>query len=224
MHQFYLSETLSHFQVPEYRTKAAPGIVWVEMCPEDEGAILLPGDVKTKTRRDYAKVVAVGGRYDGHYDGRSVDPSLELSVGDLVVVDYRYGKWLKDFGWESSFTNGQTRIYGCNGGVGSHEEFCRYPFSEGVPLKVEGSMIKALDNRVLLRVTLNDETAGGILMLREKSDPVATVESVGINVKDVKVGDKVVFHVNNAQGFDGMEEARDLVLVTEDSLYGLYEG
>lgn len=198
-----------------------PGYLWVEMCEEDaqEGSIALPDNVATKRRRDFARVISIGDEYCGVMCNgvRSHDPSVDLSVGDIVLVDYRFGSWYQGFG------ELQTRCYGCTGGVGSSEEFQRYSVSEAVPAKWENGMIRAIQDRVILEVQTKDNI-DGVLLLREQVEAEATVVNHGSLVTGLNEGDKVVYHVNEAVGFEGVKELEKFVVVPVSAIKAVVNG
>lgn len=191
------------------------------MCPEDkqEGSIVLPDKVATQRRRDFARVISVGGKYEGRlYDGRrGHDSSIDLEAGDIVLVDYRYGTWYAGFG------KNQVRCFGATGGVGSSEDFQRYPVSDAAPVKWIDGMIRPIQDKVLLEVKTSNEK-GGIILTRDKVDAVATVVNFGSLVDNLSEGMKVIFHVNEAVGFEGIPEYDKYVVVPRDAIKGLYYG
>lgn len=80
-------------------------------------------------------------------------------------------------------------------------------------------MVKAIMDRVFIR--LEPVKADGIIIPDDVKNPrnIGIVESVGEDVKSVKVGDKVVFHC-----FDELPTPdRDLVVVREFSLLGIID-
>jgi co-chaperonin GroES (HSP10) len=82
--------------------------------------------------------------------------------------------------------------------------------------------IKAIADRIFVRLEpVKDMTPGGVLVLSDIPEPrtVGTVESVGEQVKNVKPGDRVLFHV-----FDELETPEtDVVAVRENSILGVLD-
>lgn len=195
---------------------AAPGVVVVEMCPreEEKGGLLLPEDVKTKLRTDYAKVVAVGGDYKDEHCASIPD----VEVGDCVVVHPSYGKKIHGFGWDEGFARSETRMYGMNGGPGSEYDFTRYAFDDAVLMTWD---FKPRGTNVLLKLAPRQETTdSGIVLpdLAQNRDPVAEVVAVGPGVTQYKPGDKVVYHANALISFEFYKE--DHALCKEKEIYG----
>ncbi len=79
--------------------------------------------------------------------------------------------------------------------------------------------MKAIADRIFIRLSTKEETAGGLLLAADIEEPrtVGVVESVGEKVNSVQIGDKVLFHV-----FDEVETPeKDLVVVRENSILGV---
>ncbi len=79
--------------------------------------------------------------------------------------------------------------------------------------------MKAIADRIFIRLAPQKETAGGILLAADIDEPrtVGVVESTGKDVRSVKAGDKVLFHV-----FDELETPdKDVVVVRESSILGV---
>ena len=83
-------------------------------------------------------------------------------------------------------------------------------------------MIKAIGDRVFIRLEDKEtETSGGILLpeTQEKPQTIGFVESTGKDVKSVKTGDKVLFHI-----FDELPSYEPkVVVVRESSILGVFE-
>lgn len=83
-------------------------------------------------------------------------------------------------------------------------------------------MVKAIMDRVFIRLDKKEkQTEGGIILTdnHDKEKTIGVVESVGEEVKSVKVGDRVLFHV-----FDELPTYDpDVVVVRERSLLGVFE-
>lgn len=82
-------------------------------------------------------------------------------------------------------------------------------------------MVKAVMDRVFIRLEAEKTTKGGIILTDSVDNPrtVGVVEGVGPEVKSVNVGDKVLFHV-----FDELPTYdKDVVVVRENSILGIYE-
>lgn len=83
-------------------------------------------------------------------------------------------------------------------------------------------VVKAIGDRVFIRLEKQEsKTSGGILLPEafENERTIGVVESVGSDVKMVKVGDKVLFHV-----FDDLPTPdKNVVVVRENSLLGIIE-
>lgn len=76
-------------------------------------------------------------------------------------------------------------------------------------------------DRVFIRLEKHETTKGGIIIAETVDNPrtIGIVESVGEEVKSVKVGDKVLFHV-----FDELPTYDpDVVVVRERSILGVFE-
>lgn len=80
--------------------------------------------------------------------------------------------------------------------------------------------IKAIADRIFVRLEPEAEkTSGGVLLVSDIPEPrtVGVVESVGGQVKGIKPGDMVLFHV-----FDELETpVKDVVAVRENSILGV---
>jgi co-chaperonin GroES (HSP10) len=82
-------------------------------------------------------------------------------------------------------------------------------------------MVRAVMDRVFIRLEQEKTTKGGIILADSIDNPrtVGIVESVGEDVKSVKVGEKVLFHV-----FDELPTYdKDVVVVRENSILGVFE-
>jgi len=83
-------------------------------------------------------------------------------------------------------------------------------------------MVKAILDRVFIRLEKAEEkTSGGIILTdsHDEERTIGIIESIGPDVKSVKVGDKVLFHV-----FDELPTYDpDVVVVKESSLLGVFE-
>ena len=83
-------------------------------------------------------------------------------------------------------------------------------------------MIQALMDRVFVRLPpMQEKTDGGVIICDEiyKCRTTGEVVSVGEEVKSVKVGDKILFHV-----FDELPTLeKDVVAVRESSILGVFE-
>lgn len=82
-------------------------------------------------------------------------------------------------------------------------------------------MVKAVMDRVFIRLDKQEKTEGGIIITETAEAPriIGIVESVGDKVTSVKVGDKVLFHV-----FDELPTYDpDVVVVREKSILGVFE-
>lgn len=76
-------------------------------------------------------------------------------------------------------------------------------------------------DRVFIRLDKEETTKGGIILAETIENPrtIGIVESVGEEVKSVKVGEKVLFHV-----FDELPTYDpDVVVVRENSILGVFE-
>lgn len=82
-------------------------------------------------------------------------------------------------------------------------------------------MVKAVMDRIFIRLEKEKKTSGGIILAETIETPrtVGIVESVGDEVTSVKVGDKVLFHVwDDLPTYDP-----DVVVVRESSILGVYD-
>lgn len=82
-------------------------------------------------------------------------------------------------------------------------------------------MVKAIMDRVFVRLEKEEKTKGGIILADTIENPrtIGTVVSVGEDVDCVKVGDKVLFHC-----FDELPTYDpDVVVVRQNSLLGVFE-
>ena len=82
-------------------------------------------------------------------------------------------------------------------------------------------MVKAIMDRVFIRLEKEETTKGGIFIADTVENPrtIGIVESIGEDVKSVKIGDKVLFHC-----FDELPTYDpDVVVVRERSLLGVFE-
>ncbi|MBQ8464766.1 MAG: hypothetical protein IJ545_02015 [Alphaproteobacteria bacterium] len=79
--------------------------------------------------------------------------------------------------------------------------------------------LQAIMDRVIIHLDeTNIKTSGGILMTEDKrqAPTIGTVNSIGDQVKSVKVGDKVFFHI-----FDELETPEQgKIIVRERSILG----
>lgn len=83
-------------------------------------------------------------------------------------------------------------------------------------------MVKAIMDRVFVKLDA-PETKSGIILTDDLQKPryVGRVVSVGDQVKSVKVGDHVVFHVFDDVPVNAPTEEKDVVAVREYSLLGV---
>ena len=82
-------------------------------------------------------------------------------------------------------------------------------------------MVKAIMDRVFIRLDKAETTKGGIILAETIESPrsIGIVESIGEDVSCVKVGDKVLFHT-----FDELPTYdSDVVVVRQNSLLGVFE-
>lgn len=82
-------------------------------------------------------------------------------------------------------------------------------------------MVRAVMDRVFIRLEQEKTTKGGVILADNVDNPrtVGIIESVGEDVKSVKVGEKVLFHV-----FDELPTYdKDVVVVRENSILGVFE-
>lgn len=82
-------------------------------------------------------------------------------------------------------------------------------------------MVKAIMDRVFIRLLKEEKTKGGIILAETIETPrnIGIVESVGKDVDCVEVGDKVLFHT-----FDELPTYdNDVVVVRQNSLLGVFE-
>ena len=82
-------------------------------------------------------------------------------------------------------------------------------------------MVKAIMDRVFIRLEKEEKTKGGIILADSIESPrtIGVVESVGEDVDCVKVGDRVLFHC-----FDELPTYDpDVVVVRQNSLLGVFE-
>ncbi|MBE6458334.1 MAG: co-chaperone GroES [Alphaproteobacteria bacterium] len=82
-------------------------------------------------------------------------------------------------------------------------------------------MVKAILDRVFIRIEQPTASKGGIFMPENIDNPptIGIVEAVGPDVGSVCKGDKVLFHV-----FDELPSYdKDVVVVRESSLLGVFE-
>lgn len=82
-------------------------------------------------------------------------------------------------------------------------------------------MVKAVMDRVFIRLEAEKTTKGGIILTDSVDNPrtIGVIEGVGPEVKSVNVGDKVLFHV-----FDELPTYdKDVVVVRENSILGIFE-
>lgn len=82
-------------------------------------------------------------------------------------------------------------------------------------------MVKAVLDRVFIRLEQKEKTASGLILVESIETPrtIGIVESVGPDVESVQLGDKVLFHV-----FDELPTYDpDVVVVRENSILGIFE-
>jgi len=82
-------------------------------------------------------------------------------------------------------------------------------------------VVKAVMDRVFIRLDKKEVSVGGIILPESIESPrtIGVVESVGEEVRGVKVGDRVLFHV-----FDELPTYdEDVVVVREASVLGVFE-
>ena len=78
-------------------------------------------------------------------------------------------------------------------------------------------MIKAISDRVFVRLEENKNPFGIIIDTPFNSRTIGTVESIGSQVTSVKVGDKILFHI-----FDELPTPdKDVVVLRESSILGV---
>ena len=81
-------------------------------------------------------------------------------------------------------------------------------------------MVRAVLDRVFVRLDKKETSAkGGLFLVEEQDRNIGVVESIGDDVKSVKVGDRVLFHIwDELPTYDP-----DVVVVRENSLLGVFE-
>lgn len=91
-------------------------------------------------------------------------------------------------------------------------------------------MIKPIKNRVLVRQDPAKDRVGSIYVPQGSEDHgnMGTVEAVGSEVKDVKVGDRVIFKRKpdsalNPDTREGSSEYDDILVLPEDNILAVLE-
>lgn len=83
-------------------------------------------------------------------------------------------------------------------------------------------MVKAITDRVFIRLdTKPTATQGGIFFTEDYQSErtIGVVESIGPEVRGIKIGDKVLFHI-----FDELPTYDpDIVVVRQSSILGVFE-
>lgn len=83
-------------------------------------------------------------------------------------------------------------------------------------------MVRAITDRVFIRLDAKPSATQGGIFLTDIYQPertIGTVESIGSEVKDIKIGDRVLFHV-----FDELPTYDpDIVVVRQSSILGVFE-
>lgn len=78
-------------------------------------------------------------------------------------------------------------------------------------------MIKAIADRVFVRLEADKNPYGIIIDTPYNSRTIGTIESIGPQVKSVKVGDKILFHI-----FDELPTPdKEVVVLRESSILGV---
>lgn len=201
------------YEPPDYkncRLKPEPGIVVVEMFPQQEsiGSILLPDQVKDKLQPDAGTVIA-----SGHED---------YKPGDAVLVFPYNGTWFR--GWTEGYkAKGEVRIYG----VGSQTPEERIKRGAGMDIPaVLTDKIQAKGSWVLIK---RDPVvqASGLIELPDEDQyrpGTATVVSAG-DLSGFSEGERICYHgnavVTNLEFLDrlGFEDHKDYVFIHKDNIY-----
>ena len=189
------------------RVRAGIGKAVVEMLPEREktGLILLPDDVKTKTRPDVGVVVSAG-------------YGVPLKTGDVVVVRYGHGKRVKGF-YCDGFKANETMVFcGRAGGDMVDDPFYGDPlfyardvrWDDSIVVKIEDGKLIPLGRNLIIR--LKPVKMDGTIHLSEtRHECDAEIVAIGpdafyrktgqgkVKVMDVSVGETVVFDDGSVQ-------------------------
>jgi len=218
-----------------------PGRCVVEMAPVPEmvGGLYfgMQEGGERRNRSDLGVVLAVGG-------------GVHVLPGEIVAVDNEHGKWMEGCVFGDYEPQGQIRMYGRSARSGGtvtkvpwwrsilavvdDEELAKVGRDYSI---IDGNwdLLRPTDHKVLIeRDPLCDVSEGGVLLtdgsVHRNSE--GTVRKVGSFVRDVQVGDRVIYLANlvkklgNNQSFQRHAKAvkgpgltdHSLVLVEEDAI------
>lgn len=188
------------------------------------GSIYLPDNMRLTERLDVGRVVGVGGK-PHEDDEATADPSEEIRLGDLVVVDNDAGIAIPNMFTADADYSTEVRLYGTAGGhlmdaqdVGDCEEAVTHDFDRAVLARYEGQEIRPLGRNVIIEAPELPESIGGVLIserARER-EGVATVVATGPRCTFPKAGERWFFHQGALRHH--WIEGTDLFVVREDFL------
>lgn len=179
------AEKLEAMRLVASYLESPQGTVFVEMqeSPTEIGGILIAERARDKGQPDIGLVLSAG-------------IGIPLHVGDVVVV--RHGDGTQRSGWEHrGYKTRKTRAYGRFVPYTRPGESRTYDWSESVmAVWTEDDKLIPLRKNIVIRRAEHVDRVGSII-LPDKSQyrtGEAEVLAIGDTVRDVKVGDTVLYH------------------------------
>ncbi len=164
--------------------EATEGVIIVEMVPESDryGSLFLPDNVAGAERSDIGRVISSG------FPG--------VSCGDLVACSPYDGTSRTEFQVGDVGPVPVVKFFGVYCGVG--DDPLKFSVDESVLCVVEedGSLKPTGSNLIIDVERVKDTTDSGIYLPDESKwrTNIGTVVAVGPEVKEIRVGDRVIYH------------------------------